>query len=101
MWALLVGMYLASASATVDPVLGQNCDCFCVDGQLKTLCSDLAPAKASVNDCHQAIDCTIPLAEPFTPEVYDAPTDGAENCRSARVWRRNFEDHQVVKICDT
>lgn len=78
-----------------------DCECFCVEGQLKTLCSTLAPAKASVDLCHRSVDCTMPLAEPFSPEDYDTPTQGAENCRSARVWRRNFEDHQVVKICDT
>ena len=103
MWTLLIGMYLVTATgtATAAPALGEQCECFCVDGRLKTLCSGLAPAKASINFCHQLMNCRMPLAEPFTPEVYDAPTDGAENCRSARVWRGNFEDHQVVKICDT
>jgi hypothetical protein len=105
MWSLLFGMYLVSAASAASPPqgppLGMDCECFCVEGQLKTLCSTLVPAKASVDLCHRSADCTMPLAEPFSPEAYDTSTQGAENCRSARVWRRNFEDHQVVKICDT
>jgi len=86
---------LLSGSASAD------CACFCVDGNMKTLCSSVEEAQANPTLC----DLSSPMACPSEfrgPEraTYDAPHGDAANCRDVRVYDAARGDFTTVKACD-
>ncbi len=92
---------LLVALSVDPPVVDIDCECFCVDGQETTLCRGLERATQEINLCQGHLACLMPNDGVFAPEFYDAPGEGAINCRSARVWRRDFDAHRIMRICDT
>jgi hypothetical protein len=93
---LLFGaLALLSGSASAD------CACFCVDGNMKTLCSSVEEAQANPTLC----DLSSPTACPSEfqgPEgaTYDPPRDDTANCRDLRVYDPARGDFTSVKACD-
>ena len=78
-----------------------QCDCYCVDGALRTLCTGLEEAQAGDNLCAGRDLGTCPASlDPLAPQSYAAPADGAENCRDARVWNVEASSYVTLKICD-
>ena len=78
-----------------------DCGCFCVAGELETMCTNVDEAQGSSGICSTSAAASCP-EEPGTrvSASYDAPADGAVNCRDIRVWdaiRGTFID---VKACD-
>jgi hypothetical protein len=41
-----------------------------------------------------------PVPDPVESQAYDAPKEGAENCRDARVWDPSVAEFKSLKICD-
>ncbi|MEZ5558412.1 MAG: hypothetical protein R3E86_07720 [Pseudomonadales bacterium] len=77
-----------------------ECSCFCVDGSPHTLCSTLQEAQDQPHLCTDlAMNC--PLDRGTAAESsYEAPADGATNCRDARVWDVGAGEYTTVKVCD-
>ena len=78
-----------------------DCACFCVSGELQTMCSTVEEAQSDVSSCAAQAARACP-EESYTPASasYDAPEDGAVNCRDVRVFdalRGQFVD---VRACD-
>ena len=75
------------------------CACFCVEGSLQTLCTDMEDAQDGPNECSEseATICPIPTGE-ASGWRYDAPEAGSTNCRDARVWQNDA--FAIVKVCN-
>ena len=78
-----------------------DCACFCVSGELQTMCTTVAEAQADTTSCPSYSAQSCP-EEPgsATASTYDSPEEGAVNCRDVRVFdalRGRFVD---VKACD-
>jgi hypothetical protein len=78
-----------------------ECGCFCVEGRLQTLCSNLQGAAAGTDSCaaRAADECPVDLRE-FDRQHYAPPVEGAANCRDVRLWDATRQTHASVKVCD-
>jgi hypothetical protein len=77
------------------------CECFCVDGALQTLCTDLADAADRVDRCagRSAERCPVNL-EFGERRQYAAPVEGSTNCRDVSVYDPASDEHRAIKVCD-
>jgi len=76
------------------------CECYCVDGVLRTLCSGVDEAQQGVTQCLDRAASLCPVADPSASQTYDPPEEGAENCRDAKVWDPAAGEFKTRKICD-
>ncbi|MGE0623132.1 MAG: hypothetical protein AB7I04_20105 [Pseudomonadales bacterium] len=93
MLAALVTVWGASAWS--------NCACFCVEGQLTTMCTDAAEAQNAANLCPSSSSASCPQS--FSTEgasTYDSPQEGAENCRDVKVYDAILGKYVTAKACD-
>jgi len=92
-------IFILGSAAWADDDSDNMCACFCVEGSLKTLCTDVGHAQDDPNECYvsEVTICPNPTGE-ASSWSYDAPEEGATNCRDARVW----ENHAfaIIKVCD-
>jgi len=77
------------------------CACFCVNGDLKTMCSSVEEAQANPTLC----DATTPVRCPTEigaeqGATYDPPHEAAGNCRDVRVFDPGQGGFTTVKACD-
>lgn len=93
--AMVAGIFSLSPLATAE------CACFCADGELKTLCTTVAEAQANPAVCpvYSAASCPLSSAD-AGGNSYDAPTEGAINCRDVQVWDSVRGRYVDVKACD-
>jgi hypothetical protein len=92
---LLAGLMLESAAVR------SGCECFCVDGSLKTLCTSVTAAAERVDRCAGRVAARCPIRlEVDVARQYAAPVAGAENCRDAHVYDPAAGQHQAIRICD-
>jgi hypothetical protein len=96
---LSVGLILAGVLAA--PAAVAECECFCVNGALQTLCTTVEEAQSNVNRCagRAPSSCPVDLDAP-TAEQYPAPADDATNCRDVQVYDAGAGQHTAVKVCD-
>jgi hypothetical protein len=84
-------------AAAVSPA----CECFCIDGSLKTLCTSLEAAAERVDRCAGRIPARCPIRlEVDAVGQYAAPVAGAENCRDAHVYDPGAGQHRAIRVCD-
>jgi hypothetical protein len=78
-----------------------ECACFCVNGDLKTMCSAVDEAQGNPALCSDYANRACP-SEPGSRESasYDAPVEGATNCRDIRVFDPSRGVFTDVKACD-
>lgn len=76
------------------------CECYCVDGQLRTLCSGVGEAQRGVTQCMDRAASLCPVADPAASQTYDPPDEDTENCRDASVWDPSADEFKTMKICD-
>jgi len=90
------------AAATVSGVSAWgNCACFCVEGQLTTLCTEVDEAQGHPNLCPASSSASCP--QNFSNEgkgSYDAPNDSAQNCRDVNVYDAIQGKYVTAKACD-
>ena len=93
--AMLVSMMMFSASASAE------CACFCVNGDLQTLCTEVGEAQDEPALCSAYSQNQCPSEPGDRASVsYDAPEDGATNCRDLRVFDALRGVFKSVKACD-
>ena len=75
------------------------CACFCLEGSLKTLCTDVEDAQDGLNECSvsEVTICPNPTGN-SSSWSYGAPEEGGFNCRDARIWKNN--GFVIIKVCD-
>ena len=94
-YMLVALLMLVGSSAWSD------CACFCVDGELATMCTDVAEAQDSPSLCPTNGTASCPQeAEASTSASYDAPADGAVNCRNIRVYDAIRGEYVTTKACN-
>lgn len=76
------------------------CECYCVDGALRTLCSGVDEAQQGVTLCTDRAASLCPVPDPAASQTYDPPQEDAENCRDASVWDPSTTEFRTLKICD-
>lgn len=94
--ALLLMVWLLAPGA-----VRAECACLCLDGTYQTVCSTLEEVRAAQSDC-QALagqGCPIPAEAP-AGRRYQAPQEGADNCRDATIYDPSEDRHRTVKVCD-
>ena len=80
-YVFLAGLLFAGSTAWSD------CACFCVEGELQTLCTTVDEAQDRPTLCPTADSATCPQdSGAASASTYDAPDDEAINCRSVRVY---------------
>ncbi len=92
---LLAGGLFASGTAAAD------CACFCVDGELKTMCTTVEAAQDNPALCsaYSAMSCPEEPGDAPTAS-YEAPEAGATNCRDLRVFDALRGVFTSIKACD-
>lgn len=89
----LIGSWLVGSSAW------SNCACFCMEGQLTTLCTAVGEAQNSPDLCPAHGSCP---SEAGTADSagYAPPDDNAVNCRDVRVYDAIRGEYVTAKACD-
>lgn len=96
---LVLKLLVTSALFILGSTAWADCACVCANGNLMTMCSTVEEAQADPTECAVSGGAICP-----TPNYggsissYDAPEDGATNCRDVMVWENN--SFTVVKACD-
>lgn len=92
---LIAGLMVEGVAARPD------CECFCLDGVPRTLCTSVTAAAARVDRCAGRAPALCPARlEVDVPRQYAAPVAGAENCRDAHVYDSAAGAHRPVRVCD-
>jgi hypothetical protein len=77
-----------------------ECACFCVEGQARTLCTTVTEAQQDPTLC-RADQAACPAPDAAAAATgYEAPAEGATNCRDMQVWDPAQNDYVSVKACD-
>jgi len=79
-----------------------SCECLCLDGAPKTVCSSAEEMFASGDLCYlrpamQCPEVTTPAAQ---RRSYPAPIEGVGNCRDAVVGHPASGDELTARVCD-
>ena len=94
--SIVVGVFLLLGSAAWS-----DCACFCVDGNLKTLCSTVEEAQENPAVCPLAESSVCPTSsDAASGWTYESEDEGAVNCRDVRVWDADDGVFHDVKACD-
>ena len=93
-YMLVAVLMLVGSSAWSD------CACFCVDGELATMCTDLADAQDNPNLCPQTGSSCPQEPEISSSSSYEAPSDSAVDCRSVRVYDAIRGEYVTAKACN-
>lgn len=92
---ILLAMLGALSSSPPAP-----CQCLCMDGSYRTLCTSLEDARAGIDACVGALPGQCPTSLNAPAASYPSPGAGAANCRDAQVFDRASGEHIMVKVCD-
>jgi hypothetical protein len=98
---MAVNALLLSALLLAPAVARPACDCFCVDGAPRTLCTSVAEAAAGVDRCAGRAPGSCPAGvELDGRQQYAAPVEGAANCRDVGVFDPSVGSHRPIRVCD-
>ena len=99
--AILVRFMLVAAAMVFGASAWGNCACFCVEGKLATMCTEVDEAQAQPNLCPASSSASCP--QNFSTEAkgsYDAPNESAQNCRDVMVYDAIEGEYVNAKACD-
>jgi hypothetical protein len=92
---------LVAALMMIGSSAWSDCACFCVDGELTTMCTQAGEAQDSPNLCPNNGSASCPQApEAGASASYEAPSDDAVNCRSVRVYDAIRGEYVTAKACN-
>jgi hypothetical protein len=78
-----------------------ECACFCVDGELVTMCTEVGEAQNNPNLCPNNGSASCPQApEVNSSAIFEAPSDGAVDCRNIRVYDAIRGHYVTAKACN-
>ena len=92
---------LAAFLMMVGSSAWSDCACFCVDGELATMCTEIGEAQDNPNLCPNDGNASCPQE----PEVsatgsFETPADGAIDCRNIRVYDAIRGEYVTAKACN-
>ncbi len=76
------------------------CECLCLDGAPKTVCSSAEEMAATGDLCHLRPAMRCPQLAVPEARSYPAPVEGVGNCRDARVLDPASGDQITARVCD-
>jgi hypothetical protein len=92
---------LVAALMLIGSTAWSDCACFCVDGELMTMCTQAGEAQDNPNLCPLNGTASCPqTSESSTSASYDAPSDDAVNCRDVRVYDAIRGEYVTAKACN-
>ena len=102
--AHITGFGMKSLLTVVLLALGSSawaeCACFCANGELRTMCTTVSEAQANPTLCvTNSFECPLDSGAP-SGETYEAPVEGAVDCRSMRVWDALENSYADIRVCD-
>lgn len=78
-----------------------DCACFCVAGELKTLCTTVDEAQGNPRLCPPADSASCPQDDGASSNAsYESPDGDAVNCRNVRVYDAVRGEYVDAKACD-
>jgi len=78
-----------------------DCACFCVAGELETMCTTIDGAQDSPLLCPSVEDASCPQDNDSASSAsYDAPDGDAINCRDVRVFDAIRGEYVTTKACN-
>jgi len=77
-----------------------DCGCFCVDGELQTMCTTVDGAQDSPVLCPTSGSSCPQEADGSVTSTYQAPESDAVNCRDVRVYDAIRGEYVTAKACD-
>lgn len=78
-----------------------DCACFCVEGELTTMCTEIGQAQDSPNLCPISDSASCPQDNGAgTSASYEAPDEDAANCRNVRVYDAIRSEYVTAKACN-
>ena len=78
-----------------------DCACFCVDGDLVTMCTDVGEAQDKPNLCPNDGSASCPqVPEVSSGGSFETPVDGAIDCRNIRVYDAIRGEYVTAKACN-
>ena len=93
---MLAAFLMAFANAALS-----DCACFCADGELQTMCSDVTEAQADPVACSPLLAQSCPEeSRAEAGQKYTSPQSGAVNCRDVRVFDSRRGQFVTIKACD-
>lgn len=92
---------LAAALMLIGASAWSDCACFCVDGELTTMCTGVDEAQDSPNLCPQNDGASCPQQIGSTDGAgFESPDDDAVNCRNVRVYDAIRAEYVTAKACN-
>ena len=76
-----------------------DCACFCVDGELQTMCTAVGEAQDNPTLCPTDSSCPQE-AEGVAGSFYEAPEGDAVNCREVRVYHAILGEYVTARACN-
>ena len=93
---MLAALFLVMGSSAWS-----DCACFCVDGELATMCTEVGEAQDSPNLCPNSGSASCPQEpEMSTSSALEAPSEGAVDCRNIRVYDAIRAEYVTAKACN-
>jgi hypothetical protein len=94
--ALVTMLFMAAGTSAWS-----DCACFCVDGELATMCTEVGEAQDSPNLCPNNGSASCPQ-EPGagSSAAFEAPSEGAVDCRNIRVYDAIRGQYVTAKACN-
>jgi hypothetical protein len=77
-----------------------DCACFCVSGELQTMCTTVDGAQDSPVLCPTMGSSCPPVADGGSSTAYEAPEQEAVNCRDVKVYDAIRGEYVTAKACN-
>lgn len=78
-----------------------DCACFCVEGELKTMCTSVDDAQQGPSLCPSADSASCPQDDGASSSAsYESPDSEAVNCRDVRVYDAIRREYVIARACD-
>ena len=78
-----------------------DCACFCVEGELATMCTGVNEAQDSPDLCPTNSGASCPQETDTADSAsYDSPDNDAVNCRNIRVYDAIRGEYVTAKACN-
>lgn len=92
---------LGAVLLLVGSAAWSDCACFCVDGELATMCTDVGEAQDNPNLCPTAGNASCPQEPEISSSAsFEAPSESAVDCRNIRVYDAIRGQYVTAKACN-
>lgn len=99
--SLAFGSLLLASGLFASGTAAAECACFCVDGELKTMCTTVEAAQENPTLCsaYRSLSCPEDPGDAPTAS-YAPPEAGATNCRDLRIFDALRGVFTSIRACD-